>query len=518
LPQSILPGAFLSIQPRALARFILPAFCLALLAAPSARAQSSPPATDVIVVDAQAPTTPFPHFWEIMFGSERAIVTLREDYRRDLREVKRITGFSYVRFHAIFHDEMGIYDEDAQGAPVYNFTYVDRVYDGLLANGVRPFIELSFMPSKLAAKDIRQPFFYHPNVSPPKDWKRWEDLVYRFTQHLVERYGVDEVAKWYFEVWNEPNIDFWAGEPKESTYYELYDRAAAGIKRVSPRLRVGGPATAQAAWADRFIKHCVEKNSPVDFVSTHVYGNDSAKDVFGTNDEIPRTKMVCRAVQKVHEQIRSSARPDLPLIWSEYNASYMNEPDVTDAAFMGPWIADTIRQCDGLTDTMSYWSFSDVFEEQGPPKLPFYGGFGLLAPGGIPKPAFHAFELLHKLGTQRIPVVSESALATRRPDGSLVIAVWNLALPEESGAPKTLTLQIKGLAGTHRVKIYLVGRDHGSPLPAWTAMGKPPYPTSKQVEMLRKAAALPVPETRPLVNGKVTLTLPPHSLFLLELN
>jgi len=516
LPQSILPGAFLSIQPRALARFILPAFCLALLAAPSARAQSSPPATDVIVVDAQAPTTPFPHFWETMFGSERAIVTLREDYRRDLREVKRITGFSYVRFHAIFHDEMGIYGEDAEGAPVYNFTYVDQVYDGLLANGVRPFIELSFMPSKLASKDIRQPFFYHPNVSPPKDWKRWEDLVYRFTQHLVERYGVDEVAKWYFEVWNEPNIDFWAGEPKESTYYELYDSAAEGIKRVSPRLRVGGPATAQAAWADRFIKHCVEKNSPVDFVSTHVYGNDTAKDVFGTNEEIPRTKMVCRAVQKVHEQIKSSARPDLPLIWSEYNASYMNEPDVTDAAFMGPWLADTIRQCDGLTAMMSYWTFSDVFEEQGPEKRPFYGGFGVLARGGVPKPAFNAFVLLHKLSTERIPVNSDSVLATRRKDGALEIAVWNIALPEDSGTPKTMSIEVKGLTKTHTVTIYRMDPQHGSPLPAWDAMRKPRYPTQQQLESLRKAGALAPPESRALTDGRVTLTLPPQSLFLLE--
>jgi xylan 1,4-beta-xylosidase len=474
--------------------------------------------SEVVEIDARAETHPFPHFWEQMFGSERAIVSLREDYRRDLRTVKEATGFEYVRFHAVFHDEMGVYDEDKDGKPVYNFTYADEVYDGLLANGVRPFIELSFMPRKLASREVFQPFFYHPVVAPPKDWDVWENLVYEFTKHLVDRYGVEEVSRWYFEVWNEPNIDFWAGDPKESTYYELYDHAARAIKRVNSRLRVGGPATAQAAWVDRFIRHCVEKNVPVDFASTHVYGNDKAQDVFGTDETIPRTQMVCRAARKVHGQVKASARPDLPIIWSEYNASYMNEPDVTDAAFMGPWLADTIRQCDGLTDMMSYWTFSDVFEEQGPEKQPFYGGFGVLARGGVPKPAFNAFVLLHKLGTERIPVNSDSVLATRTKDGALEIAVWNIALPEEPGAPKTLTLDIKGMTKAHSVKIYRVDGKHGSPLPAWAAMGKPRYPTQQQLESLRKAGALAPPESRALTDGRVTLTLPPHSLFLLEVN
>src|SRR5262249_42452701 len=152
---------------------------------------------------------------------------------------------------------------------------------------------------------------------------------------------------------------------------------------------------AQAAWVDAFLRHCAENHIPVDFVSSHVYANDRAQDVFGTNEEIPRNKMVCRAVKKVHDEITASATPSLPLIWSEFNASYKNEPDVTDSVFMGSWLADTIRQCDGLAEMMSYWTFSDVFEEQGVVRTPFYGGFGLIAAGGIPKPAHNAFELLH---------------------------------------------------------------------------------------------------------------------------
>jgi xylan 1,4-beta-xylosidase len=481
-------------------------------------AQSAAP-SQTIEIDTNAPSHPFPHFWEKMFGSERGIVTLRESYRNDLRETKRITGFEYVRFHAIFHDEVGLYDEDKDGKPIYNFSYVDQIYDGLLENHVRPFIELSFMPKKLSSDpNALHPFWYKQNVAPPKDWDKWEQLVEKFVKHLVARYGEDEVAQWYFEVWNEPNIDFWAGDPKESTYYELYDRAARAVKRVGPRLRIGGPATAQAAWVDRFLAHCKEKNVPVDFASTHVYGNDRAEDVFGTHENIPRTQMVCRAVRKVHDQIVASAFPNMPLIWSEFNASYKNEPEVTDTAFMGPWMADTIRQCDGLTAMMSYWTFSDVFEEQGIVKTPFYGGFGMLAERSIPKAAFNDFALLHRLGDTRLDVNSDSALVTRNKTGSFALIVWNLFLPEEAGSPKAFTLHFKGVNGTSAARITIVDPEQGSPLPAWEKMGRPAFPTLSQIEALRKAGALPVAQSQAFKNGALILTLQPHALALIEID
>jgi xylan 1,4-beta-xylosidase len=498
--------------------------CLAVfLAAPQVLPQDSanaPPRSDArsesILIDRSAPAHAFPHYWEQMFGSGRAILSLRDSYRRDLRDVKQATNFSYVRFHAILHDEVGLYDEDASGNPVYNFSYIDQIYDGLLAAGVRPFVEVSFMPRKLAAQEILQPFWYKPVVAPPKDWNKWGDLVSHFAQHLVDRYGVEEVSQWYFEIWNEPNLDFWAGDPKEQTYYQLYDVAARAIKAVSPRLRVGGPATAQAAWVDRFIRHCSENHVPVDFVSTHVYGNDSAKDVFGTDETIPRTRMVCRAVRKVHDQVAESAFPRLPLIWSEYNASYKNEPDVTDAPFMAPWIADTIRQCDGLVDILSYWTFSDVFEEQGVVKQPFYGGYGLIAEDGLPKPAFNAFKVLHHLGTERLANDSPSAIVTRRPDGRLAIAVWNLYPPEEAGVPKTVRLVFKDAAAAQTVRVTRVDSTHGSVLPAFRAMGSPSNPTQAQITQLRRASQLPAPRQQSVVQGQLTLVLPPQSLALVE--
>ncbi|HTC58372.1 MAG TPA: hypothetical protein VK706_18310 [Candidatus Sulfotelmatobacter sp.] len=485
--------------------------CLLLFILPGvASAQTA----ETIVVDGSAPAHPFPHFWEQMFGSGRAILSLRESYRQDLQAVKQTTGIQYVRFHAIFHDEVGVYDEDKQGQPVFNFSYVDQIYDGLLANGVRPFVELSFMPNKLAAKPIMQAFWYKPDVAPPKDWAKWDNLITQFVSHLVDRYGLDEVSQWYFEVWNEPNLDFWGGDPKQATYWDLYDHTARAVKAVNPRLRIGGPATAQAAWADAFIQHCAANHVPVDFVSSHVYGNDQAKDVFGTDENIPRDKMVCRAVKKVHDQIAASSMPNLPLIWSEFNASYFNEPAVTDTSYMGPWLADTIRQCDGLVDVMSYWTFSDVFEEQGVVQTPFYGGFGLLAEDGIPKPAFYAFKLLHHLGEQRIAVSSDSALLTKKKDGTLVIAIWNYAPPEKVDAAKTITLRFQGHY-RHAI-VSTVDPDHGDVHSIYEKMGSPRYLSDAQIRQLKQAAELPAAAERNLKGGELTLTLPSYGLAVVE--
>jgi xylan 1,4-beta-xylosidase len=470
-----------------------------LQAAP-AQANGEPPfSAETIIVDTHAASHNFPHYWEGMFGSGRASLSLRDSYRRDLRTVKDATGFKYIRFHAIFHDELGLYDEDAEG------------------HRVRPFVELSFMPKKLAAAQVLQSFWYHPIVSPPKDWSKWGDLVSHFAQHLVDRYGIEEVSQWYFEVWNEPNLDFWAGKPAEDTYYVLYEVAARALKSINTRLRVGGPATAQAAWVDRFVRHDVDNHIPVDFVSTHVYGNDLAKDVFGTEEAVSQTQMVCRAARKVHDQVAASLRPDLPIIWSEYNASYKNEQAVTDSVFMGPWLADTIRQCDGLTEMMAYWTFSDVFEEQGVVKQPFYGGYGLIAEDGLPKPSFNAFKLLHRLGETRLLVNSNSAIVTRRSDGTLVVAVWNLVLPEENGQPKKVTIAFEGLAGRARAELYRLDATHGSLSATYEELGKPRYPTQAQIAQLRRASEIPAPESQRLQNGRITISLPPQGFALIEI-
>ncbi len=470
-------------------------------------------ATENIVIDEAAPTRPFPHFWEQMFGSGRANLSLRESYREDLKTVKQHTGFTYVRFHAILDDENGVYDEDAQGNPVYNFSYVDQIYDGLLANQVKPFVELSFMPRKLAANLTPHPFWYKPLPSPPKDPAKWSALVQAFTRHLIDRYGKSEVAQWYFEVWNEPNIDFWDGDPKQATYFALYDVTAKAIKQVDSSLRVGGPATAQAAWVGAFISHCKQNDIPFDFVSTHVYGNEDSKNVFGRELPISRRDMVARSAKKVYDEVKASAAPDTPIIWSEYNATYMTQQQVTDSAFMGPWLANNIRECDGLTTMMSYWTFSDVFEEQGVVKTPFYGGYGLIAALHLPKAAFWDFDLLHQLGSQRIMINSQNALVTKRPDGTYVIALWNYAEPGENAGPKTFQLVPKRV----KTKIYnlqFISPDHGSALEAWKKMGSPAYPTPVQVRNLIEESR-PGPAQRFRLDHAIVLG--PQTLAVLEI-
>jgi xylan 1,4-beta-xylosidase len=467
-------------------------------------------ADETITIDPNAPAHAFPHFWEQVFGSGRAVLSLRQDYRSDLRKVKDATDFQYIRFHAILDDDIGVYDEDRDGKPVYNFSYVDQIYDGLLQNGVRPFVELSFMPRKLAANLASHPFWYKPFPSPPNNPGKWDALIQAFISHLENRYGKHEVEQWYFEVWNEPNIDFWNGVPKQQTYFALYDETAKAIKAVDPQLRVGGPATAQAAWVDAFIAHCSRDHIPFDFVSTHVYGNDTAKDVFGTNESIPRRDMVARAAKKVFDQVKASPAPNTPIIWSEYNATYMNQVQVTDSAFMGPWLANNIRESDGLANIMAYWCFSDVFEEQGIIKTPFYGGYGLIAERGIPKAAFRAFELLHQLGDRRLPENSENALVTERGDGTLEIALWNYAEPGENVPSKTFHLNVKdGKAKQYRMQFVAPGS--GSALEAWQKMGSPAYPKVLQIQELVKASAMmPVqtnPIDRPVVLGPQTLAL-----------
>ncbi len=483
-----------------------------LLAAQLAFAQNAP---ERITIDAHAEGQPFPHFWEQMFGSGRAILTLRKSYQDDLIATKKITDFKYVRFHAIFHDEVGVYDEDPHGNPIYNFSYVDQIYDSLLANGVWPFVEISFTPKKLASKLDYHAFWYKQIVSPPKDYGKWDALIAAFAKHLIDRYGVDEVAQWYFEVWNEPNIDFWTGRPAQQTYFDLYDHTARALKSVNEKLRVGGPATAQAAWVDAMIAHAAQNDVPLDFVSTHVYGNDVSQDVFGDHRPIAPHQMVCAAVQKVHDQIKASAKPTIPLIWSEFNATYMNESQITDSIYMGPWMADTIRQCNGLVDMMSYWTFSDVFEEQGVIKTPFYGGYGLIAEDSIPKPAYSAFADLHLLGEEQIKVAQSDVLVTRRKDGTLVIAAWNLVEPGTTAPVKTIELTFNGMRVT-RASIHRVDTQHGDTLDAWKQMGSPRYPTRQQIAELKKASDPGTPETVSIKDHTLTLTLPPSGLAVVE--
>ncbi len=474
-----------------------------------------------IAIDVGKDAGAFPHFWEKAAGSDRTVVGLREQWRQDLIRAQRDTGMQSVRCHGLFDDEMGI---AAAGAGNFNFLYVDQIYDFMLDHGVRPFVELSFMPEAFASSANRI-FAYKGNVSPPKNWQDWHDMVHAFTEHCVKRYGIGEVSGWKFEVWNEPNIGFWAGSQEE--YFELYRQSAMAIKTVDKRLQVGGPSTAQLAWIPDLIRYCAGKNVPLDFVTTHVYPNDPQKYIFGKENLYTFEEVIPRGVKQVKEQVEASTMPHLPLWITEWSSQ--------NPAF----IADTLKNCVGLAEAMSYWTFSNVFEEGGVPSGIFNGTFGMLDQWGIARPSLHAFALLHRLGETQLQAGSGPVMATRRADGAPAVLVWNIIPAKDAAAlangnpiaagsgtshaegdELTLTLRLSGLGGRKEAQVRRVGGTVGTAIPAWQGMGSPKYPMPDQIKQLRAAAELPGPETVGLTpageSSRLTIKLPPNGIALLE--
>lgn len=245
---------------------------LAAIVFPTGMAHSAPAVERLVAADIRQVQGPLPGAPKMCVGAGRAAEGLRADWQRQLTVVQKECGFTYLRMHGLLGDDMGVYREDKNGRPEYNWQYIDEVYDFLLRIHMKPFVELGFSPGALASGD-KTIFWWKGNVTKPKDSKKWGDLIRALVSHFRERYGEDEVRTWYFEVWNEPNLDgFFAGT--QQNYFDLYATTARAIKSVSPAFRVGGPATAGCAWLPEFIGFCAKHRVPVDFVSTHDYAVD----------------------------------------------------------------------------------------------------------------------------------------------------------------------------------------------------------------------------------------------------
>jgi xylan 1,4-beta-xylosidase len=309
-------------------------------------------------------------------GAGRANEGLRADWQQQLAYVKKECDFKYIRMHGLLTDDMGVYREDKKGNPEYNFQYIDVLYDYLLSIGMKPFVELGFMPEALAS-GTQTIFWWRGNVTPPKDFKKWEDLIRNLTLHFTERYGADEVKTWYFEVWNEPNLNaFWAGTQEE--YYKLYLHSVTAIKGVNKEYRVGGPATAGAAWVPDMIDFCSKNNLPLDFISTHSYGVkqghlDEFVDSFGTSGTIldNNSMSVSGDILNSHKQIASSSMPHLELHYTEWSSSYTPADPIHDSYHQAAYVLEKIKQVGDAANSMSYWVFTDIFEEPGPRLTPF---------------------------------------------------------------------------------------------------------------------------------------------------
>ena len=484
----------------------------------------------VFNVDIQAPRIPFAHYWEMCVGSCHGPTALREDYRAQLRQCRNELGFQYVRFHGILDDSMSVCLRDHRdGVLRYNFTLIDSIFDFLLSIGMKPFIELSFMPSALASTG-KELFTYRGNISIPKSYDEWDGLIRALTQHLVDRYGLDEVRKWFFEVWNEPNLAYFY-EGTQQDYFELYDHTARAVKGVDGGLKVGGPATAINAWIPDMISHCEQNGVPLDFISTHHYPTDDPlwntgmtveayfEKLMSGDPELAKTANTHRrGVLTMMLKRAKEEAGDYPLYYTEWNSS-ANDMDLRhEVPYSAAFVAKTLIDNAGLVDVYSFWTFSDIFEENGQRPGEFHGGFGLLTLHDIPKPVYRAFQLMHSLGDTRLKADGEQGtvgLAVTEADGVIKALVYNYDVPENPPAAEDVTLRLAG-AGIIRAEILRIDDDHANPYPRWVKMGSPDYPTDEQIQRLIAESAL-IPEPVEAEGDEVSFRLPPNGVALVKM-
>ncbi|MBN1674588.1 MAG: xylan 1,4-beta-xylosidase [Kiritimatiellae bacterium] len=435
--------------------------------------------------------------WRTCVGSSCMRMALYKEYQDALALVQSEIGFRYVRGHGLFHDGVGIYRTPFRGTmveqpelgPALNFVYADRIYDAFLANGIRPMVELSFMPDELASGS-KTVFCSKGNVTPPSDWAAWRQLVKDTAAHFVARYGLAEVRTWLFEVWNEPNgASFWSGTMAD--YFRLYREAAFAVKEVDAELAVGGPATcgsAYARWIESFLSMCETEKAPVDFVSTHAY---YGKKVF------PKGEFLCQYlappahvlehIRHARSIVQASPFPDLPLHISEYNTSFTPFAPIHDSALNAAYLGRLLSEGGDLADSFAYFTFSDAVEEVDIPRAQFYGGFGLVAAHGIPKPTFHLFAFFARLGNT-VAYRDENMLVTRHPDGRIVLVAWNPVPEWEETGPRSFDLELSFPAKEAVIERQTVDEERGNAWTAWRRMGRPRSPVKDQLRILRQAA------------------------------
>jgi len=506
----------------------------------------------------------FDHFWSNCVGAGRANEGLRASWLEQLKTVQENCGFKYVRFHGLFHEDMFPLIQE-KGKNVYNWQYIDDLFDRMLDLHVRPFVELSFFPEQLAAKNSKTQFWWKANITPDeKKFGQWHDLVQAFTQHCVDRYGIDEVLSWYFEVWNEPDLHrgFWDGT--KSQYFKLYKESALAVKSVDKRLRVGGPATSNfvpdarfdgevqndslsavvfnaddinnlewhGVWIEDFLKYCAKEKLPVDFVSCHPYPTDYALD-----PNTSKGKSLTRFVQStkldmewLKKTVSNSAYPNAELHLTEWSTSPSSRDAMHDFLPPAAYIVKTNLDCIGLVNSLSYWTFTDVFEEKGGASSIFHGGFGMINFQGLVKPSYHAYRMLNQLGDEKIFSNNYLFVSKRSNNGQIVALAYNYpkeyehAVPSgnrklEKGTSKELNLSLKGLKPGAIFKIEILDKDHGNIHNYWEKMGKPNPPTRAQIKVMKEVAnSLDTRMVSADKNGELNIhqTLTPWSVVLIN--
>jgi len=436
-------------------------------------------------------------------GAGRANEGLRADWQEQLAYVRKECGFKYIRMHGLLTDDMAVYKEDNKGNPVYNYMYVDVLFDFLQSIGMKPFVELGFMPNALASGP-QTIFWWKGNVTPPKDYDKWGALIKNLTEHFTERYGAEEVKTWYFEVWNEPNLKpgFWTGTQED--YYKLYKYAAQAVKSVNKDYRVGGPGTAGAAWETEMINYCHNNNIPIDFISTHAYGvNQGFLDEFGhTGTVLAKQEFaVSGDVLQSRKEIAASPMPGLELHYTEWSASYTPADPVHDSYHEAAYVLQKLKQVGSAANSMSYWVFTDIFEEPGPRFEPFHGGFGMLTIQGINKPVFYAYQFLNRLGNIELVNRDTASWVCKDSSGNIQALVWDYTytLPDSinnqqyfirdlpSKSKGKIKINIANVPnGNYALEVYKTGYRSNDAYTTYHSMGKPQQLTKQQVAQIKK--------------------------------
>jgi xylan 1,4-beta-xylosidase len=490
------------------------------------QSQQAPPRT--VVVNIEAPTGPVDRFFDLSVGSDYPGTLIRDDSQAQLKTAVDELGFRYIRFHAIFHDVLEtVRIED--GKTVYNWIKIDQLHDDLLARHIRPCVELGFTPKALATSQ-NSIFYWKGNTSHPKP-EGWRALIDAFIRHIEARYGRDEVRTWFFEVWNEPNLSgFWEGADQKA-YFELYDLTAKTIKSIDPALRVGGPSTAGAAWVPEFLSHVKQSGAAVDFVTTHTYGVlGGFLDENGVKDTKldPSPDAIVGDVRRVREQISASPFPGLPLYFTEWSTSYTPRDSVHDSFISAPYILTKLKATQGLEQGMSYWTYTDLFEEPGPPTAPFQGGFGLLNPQGIRKPAYFAYKYLHALQGDSLATNDSQAMLSTK-DGNIVAVIWDFeqpdqkvsnrsfytkVLPSHPAAPVQLRITHLAPNTTYQLELHRTGFHANDAYTAYLEMGSPKELTAAQIAQLNELTR-DLPEIHKAVrsdsDGTIEVLIPMNS-------
>lgn len=442
--------------------------------------------------------------WRNTIAVGRAYNLLRADALEHLAFAQKTMGYKYCRFHAIFDDDMGVVVRRKDSTLAFQWHQVDRVYDALLKLGIKPFVELNPMPAALASGSQTM-FGYKMNVTPPKSYDEWSLLIETFARHLLERYGADEIRQWYFEVWNEPNLKgFWSGTQQD--YWKLYSASAFALKKVDPKLRVGGPASATTEWIEDIINYTTKNKVPLDFVSTHLYPQDEQllyPDRKGSPYKLG--EFFSEKVKELVRKVKGSARPDLEVHWTEWNSlSAKDRKSVSwtvnssvDNLFAASLIVRNAIELDSTVKSLAYWVVSDIFDEVAIPKSPFSNVYGLLTIHGIPKASYNAFKLLRKMTGNIMEVSPEKQL----PDGAGLSAVsdngvirlllWNqnfLELDRSDTWSGTINIPLPKDSLAYNALRIKIGVGQGSAWESWQLLGSPQNLTTTQVELLRAHA------------------------------